>query len=197
MSYSLLGETSTGAIVKEYGQRHSKLADAQQEGRLAGFELISGKSGALDLQRYTTHHRPFRATPTRSDPARRDAIRRGLATAERLAREMEFSARVGDLMELSNAGFGLAAALGELWGLRGEREDDWGDLLNLLQGALAKEEFEKFSVQQCAAIRMIIADHLDAGRVDMDDIERSLRLLSEAGLDPWKGISGNEGQVSR
>src|SRR6266498_122695 len=190
MSYSLLGETSTGTIAKGYGQRYSKLADGLQEDRLAGFDLIGDKSGALDSRRYPIRPRQLRITPTRFNPARRDIIRRNLATAERLAREMESSARVSDLMELSNAGFALTAALDELWDLRDEREDDWGDLLNILQGALAKEEFGKFSIQRCAAIRMIIADHLDAGCVDMDDIERSLRLLREAGLDPWKGISG-------
>jgi hypothetical protein len=185
----LLGETSTGAIAKRYGQRYSKIADVQ-ESRLTGFGVIGDKSSVIDSERYPIHRRTFRPTQTRFDPARRDAIRRGLAMAERLAREMESSARVSDLMELSNAGFALVATLDELWDLRDEREDDWGDLLNLLQGALAKEEFEKFSIRQCAAIRMIIADHLDAGCVDMDDIERSLRLLREAGLDPWKGISG-------
>ncbi len=190
MSYSLLGETGTGAIAKGYGQRYSKLADVLQEDRLAGFGLISDKSGALDSQRYKFRPQQLRTTPTRFNPARRDTIRRGLAAAERLACDMESSARVSDLMELSNAGFALTAKLDELWDLRDEREDDWGDLLNLLQGALAKEEFEKFSVQRCTAIRMIIADHLDSGCVDIDDIERSIRLLREADLDPWKGISG-------
>ncbi|MGH9855165.1 MAG: hypothetical protein ACREBD_35480 [Blastocatellia bacterium] len=189
MSYSVSGETSAATIAKGYGQRFSK-ADDVQEGRLEGYGLTYGKSGVLDPPRYTVRRQTQHTAPSKFNPARRDTVRRGLALAERLALEMESCAQVGDLMELSNVGFALAAALGELWELRDEREDDWGDLLNLLQGALAKEEFEEFSVQQCAAIRMIVADHLNSGYVDIDDIERSLRLLRTADFDPWKGISG-------
>jgi hypothetical protein len=121
-----------------------------------------------------------------------------LTAAEKEACRLESRAKAGDLMELSNAGFRLGEILRELWELREEREDDWGDLLNILQGALAQEEFERFSVDQCRAIRSIIVDHLGSGAVDVDDLERSIRLLREAGFDPWKGISGEtemNGQV--
>ena len=104
---------------------------------------------------------------------------------------MEVFAKAADLIELSNAGFRLAHLLADLWELRDEREDDWSDLLNVLQAALAKEEFERFSPNQCYAIGVVISDHLAAGAVDIDDIERSIKLLREAGLDPWKGISGD------
>ena len=113
-----------------------------------------------------------------------------LQQAEWHANELEDAARTGDLMALSNAGFGLTAALDELWEQRNEGETDWADLLNLLQGALAKEEFERYSTQQCAAIKEIISKYLTADEVKLDDIENSIRLLREAGLDPWKGISG-------
>jgi radical SAM superfamily enzyme YgiQ (UPF0313 family) len=104
---------------------------------------------------------------------------------------MESFAESGDLVELSNAGFALRFALEDLWNLRNEREEDWGDLLNLLQGALAQEEFERFKARQCQTIRTIIVDHLSAGVTDIDDIERSIKLLREAGFDPWKGISSS------
>jgi hypothetical protein len=189
MSYSVSGETYTGTIAKGYGRGYAKMADVQED-RLAGYGLIYDKSGVLDPPRNTTRPQPQRTTPSKFNPPRRDAVRRGLLLADRLAHELESCAQAGDLMELGNAGFALTAALNELWELRDEREGDWGDLLNLLQGALAKEEFEKYTVQQCTAVRMIIADHLGSGCVDLDDIERSLRLLRAAGLDPWKGISG-------
>lgn len=113
-----------------------------------------------------------------------------LPRAQALAHELERAAGSGDLIGLSNTGFALVHVLDELWALRNEREADWGDLLNLLQGALAKEEFERYTVRQCAAIKEIISKYLFANEVKLSDFESSVKLLREAGLDPWKGISG-------
>ena len=85
----------------------------------------------------------------------------------------------------------LRDELDELWKLRWEREPDWRDLLNILQGVLAQEEFERFSSDQCAAVRTIITEYLGAGDLDAYDFEHSLTLLRKAGFDPWRGISGN------
>ena len=60
----------------------------------------------------------------------------------------------------------------------------------MLQGALAKDEFERYSLQQCTTIKEIISKHLTANEVTLGNLENSINLLREAGLDPWKGISG-------
>jgi hypothetical protein len=127
---------------------------------------------------------------TISTPSRRDAIRRALGLAINEAERMETFADRQEFVDLSLAGFQLLEKLQELWTLRFERESDFADLLNMLQGALVQEEFERFSRTQCVSIRTILVDHLGSGPVDSDDIERSIRLLREAGFDPWKGISG-------
>ena len=127
-----------------------------------------------------------------SRPSRRDAIRRALASAKNEGERMEAFALNEEFVDLSLSGFQLLEKLQELWTLRFERDSDFGDLLNMLQGALLQEEFERFSPEQCTAIRTILVDHLGSGPVDSDDIERSIRLLREAGFDPWKGISGSE-----
>ena len=113
-----------------------------------------------------------------------------LPRADALAHELERAVVTEDLMGLSNAGFALVQVLDELWAHRNKREADWGDLLNLLQGALAKDDFERYTAQQCTAIKEIISKHLAADEVTLHDIENSIQLLREAGLDPWKGISG-------
>jgi hypothetical protein len=124
------------------------------------------------------------------NPATRDAIRRELDAAVSLSSRLVAAAVSGDLMELSNIGFQLEDHLRQLWSLRGSRENDWGDLLNLLQTALALEEFERFSESHCRAIHKTIADYLAMGAVDADDITRAVIMLRESGLDPWKAISG-------
>ncbi len=92
-------------------------------------------------------------------------------------------------MELSNAGFNLLNALEELWSLRANREPNWRDLINLLQGALAGEPFETYDTVKCVAINEIVSDHLRPWTIEDDDIRSSISILRQAGLDPWKGIS--------
>jgi hypothetical protein len=95
----------------------------------------------------------------------------------------------GELTRLSNKAFELRDTLQDLWAMRDEREDDWGDLLNLLQIALERDEYEDLTAVQCKAMRDVIADHLSVHTVDIDDIENSLRLLRRSGLDPFGSTS--------
>lgn len=81
-------------------------------------------------------HASWKSTP--SDLAMRDAVRRAVCRAVDQTDRMIEAAKVGDAMELSNAGFDLVNVLEELWTLRADREPNWRDLLNLLQGALCR-----------------------------------------------------------
>lgn len=190
MSYIASGDVSMTAIAKAYGSPYSKMADVQ-DFRLSGYDLGYSNSGKpRNLPKLTVRRQTQLTTKPDSYSVKPYAIGRLLNKAERLARDMELYSQNSELIDLSNSGFSLTHTLDDLWALRSEREADWGDLLNLLQGAIAKEEFERFSAQQCAAIRKTITDHLAGGYVEIDDIERSIRLLRDAGLDPWKGISG-------
>lgn len=174
---------------KKVGNPFTKTVDESEE-RLSGYDIAYSQTGQPTLFHKITYKEKFKPY---SQPkyTRNDAIRRHLKAAQESALQMETFAEHGDLMELSNSGFSLRAALQELWKLRNEREDDWGDLINLLQGALAQEEFERFTVEQCQALRNIIVDHLTPAGTDVDDIESTVLLLRKAGFDPWKGISGS------
>ena len=116
---------------------------------------------------------------------------RHLSAAVKLSEQLEEYADAGDVIELSNIGFELRNVLSNLWDLRGEREDDWGDLLNLLQIALTQEEFERFSPKQCRAISVLVRDHLGSGVADREDVEHAIAILETVGFDPWKGISSS------
>lgn len=191
MSYHVAGEadTATATRKKTGGDAYSRSVDISGD-RLAGYVSATSRIGGAARMGYKPHDTRWHVARTSSAPARRDAIRRLLARAESEAMRMEGLAEGADLIELSNAGFALRESLADLWQLRSERESDWGDLLNFLQGALAQEQFERFRLNQCQAIRSVIVDHLGSGVTDADDIERSLKLLCEAELDPWKAISG-------
>ena len=122
--------------------------------------------------------------------ARRYAIAAYLKEAMKEAQSMEAAAESGDLMDLSIAGNRLRSSLNDLWGMRCDREDDWGDLVNILQVVIAQKEFERYRPDQCKAIQLIISRHLGGGRTDIDDLKSSIRLLRKAEFDPWIGLSG-------
>lgn len=171
---------------------HARRLRSQEQNKPIDFTIFPvelAKKLDFDMSVTQQAQTPFNI-PSLPPEVRTHTISHCLIRANQIASEWESYAQIGDLIELSNAGFALVAVLDDLWKLRGEREADWGDLLNLLQGALAKEEFERFSIQQCTAIKDLISKHLAADEVTLDDLENSIKLLRETGLDPWRGISG-------
>lgn len=163
-----------------------------QDSRCSSYDIAGQKSGTERAAISELRQRPEKPIQVAAGPARADAVRRGLARAEQEARRMEAAAADDRPVDLSNAGFGLQEQLQILWEFREQREDDWGDLLNILQGALSQEEFERFSLEQCRNVRIIVTDNLAAGSVGLQEIERSLALLTQAGLHPWKPLSHME-----
>jgi len=191
MSYEPTGKPLTGVSSKGSKgilEAYSPLTEGSG-GDISGYVSLLRRQGPV-VSSTPVPEKPGAFAGRSSAPARRDEIRRCLIKAAEAAGNLETHAGAGEKIDLSNEGFRLMQLLDDLWQLRSEREDNWGDLLNILQGALKQEEFERFSVEQCQAIHAIVADHLGAGAVGDDDIERSVELLRESGLDPWRGISG-------
>ena len=95
-----------------------------------------------------------------------------------------------DLIEQANYAFTFKDCLEELWKNRNNREDNWGDLLNIMQVVLVQVEFEQLSEMQKLSIKKVTNDYLCKPEILDPDIDDALGVLSEAGFDPWSGISG-------
>jgi hypothetical protein len=95
-----------------------------------------------------------------------------------------------DLIEQANHAFAFKGCLEDLWTNRNNREDNWGDLLNIMQVVLAQVEFEQLSKAQKLSIKKVTDDYLCKPEILDPDIDDALEVLSEAGFDPWSGISG-------
>lgn len=95
-----------------------------------------------------------------------------------------------DLIEQANIAFAFKDCLEGLWKNRDNREDNWGDLLNILQIVLVQVEFEQLSEAQKLSIQKITNDYLCTPEILDSDIDDALAVLSDAGFDPWSGISG-------
>jgi hypothetical protein len=197
MSYDPIdsGTGASGGIkLLSYGE-HVSNNSAARDDRLTTYRSTSQESGSAEvtalIQKRIPQTRAGASPPGKpaADPARRDAVRRGVQKARREADAMLAAAGEGELTRLSNKAFELRDTLQDLWAMRDDREDDWGDLLNLLQIALEMDEYEKLTPIQCKAVRDVIADHLSVHVVDIDDIEETVKLLRRSGLDPFGSAS--------
>ena len=125
-----------------------------------------------------------------SDQGKRDAIRRLLARSRETARCL---AEATDPIERASAGFSLGDHLASLWEMRDVREDDWGDVLNVLQTVFLNEVLEDISDAKATALCEILKYVLSGPPVQSDDAERALTILRQGGFDPWVGISQQDG----
>ena len=151
-----MSETSTEATAERASSGLTKGITWEKNSQSSGFESIayypnireSADANVVTVKSGpglpTKHDRDHTKRQT-SDLAARDATRRAVSRAVDQAIRMVEAADSGDAMALSNAGFDLVSVLEDLSALRADREPNWRDLLNLLQGALAKEHFELYT----------------------------------------------------
>jgi hypothetical protein len=197
MSYDPLGSgtgASGGVKLLTYGE-HVSNNTAARDDRFSPYRSTSQGSGSTEVAALIpkpvpqTRGGPSPREKPASNPARRDAIRRGVQKALREAEAMLAAVGESELTRLSNTAFELRDTLQDLWAMRDVREDDWIDLLNHLQIALELDEYESLTAPQCKAVRDVIADHLSVHTADTDDVDGSVRLLRRAGLDPFGSYS--------
>lgn len=93
-----------------------------------------------------------------------------------------------DLVDSTLLGANLCNLLQELWQYRACREEDWIETLNMLQIVLSKQEFETFPKEKRLALVRIFQEGLLERTVGRHELERTLRLLTNAGFDIWRGI---------
>ena len=182
--------TGTDTRLKPYGNQFSTGSDVQGERSFSynsAAQTLGSPDSGVSMQRRIPSNRTGAGQDSqpKSTPARRDALRRGIQQAVREAEAMVSAARDGESTRLSNSAFSLRDTLQDLWDLRDERDDDWGDLLNTLQIAFGVDDYDALSVAQCVAVKQIISEILVMRTVDVSDIEASVQLLRKSGLDPF------------
>jgi hypothetical protein len=94
----------------------------------------------------------------------------------------------GEFMEQFRLGACLDEQLALMWKHRKGRDEMWCKLLNFLQLALKSVDYDSFVVKQANAVRCV-TEILSSSHVDRDDIRTAKKLLFDARLDHWYGIS--------
>lgn len=117
------------------------------------------------------------------------ALRVHIKRAGDAARRLTEAASEADVIALNSAGSDLEMELQKLWEHRAAREEEWSEILNFLQIALKKEQFETFDTETCKVVEAVVGDFLSGRLVDEEDVGRVKLTLQSVGLDPWKALS--------
>jgi hypothetical protein len=182
------GVVSSEAVFPAAGWvRNTHVSDV----RCLAYDVPREKSAVERTVRQMLPGRPNSAQPREAPTERPDrfALRQHLARANHLAARLADASQRDDPMEQAIVGSDLSDSLQALWKLRSLREQEWAEVVNFLQSALAQEEFERFTPGHCRAVRQVLADFLAGGAVDPEDVIRARLILREAGFDPWKAVA--------
>lgn len=127
--------------------------------------------------------------------ATRRAFRLHWNAAVAAAEVMLQAAEAQDMMEVGIAADELDQSLGELWNLREGRDIDWQTILNHMQGMMRtfflEKRAETLTAEQCKRIVELVKDYLGPATKTIDDLNEVLRLIDDAGFDPYAAISGD------
>jgi len=118
--------------------------------------------------------------------ATREHVSRLLRQCQQISRDLLHSE---DPIESALLGGQLTNSLHELWEYRTARESDWIEILNVLQIAVPSAEFEFLPREKRLALVKIFGESLLIRTVGPTEVDRSLKILTEAGFDIWCAFS--------
>ena len=125
----------------------------------------------------------------------RRAFRIHWNAAQESGEAMLQAAESGDLMGVGIAADNLDQSLAKLWDLRDGRDIDWQTILNHMQGMMRvffeEKRAETLTVDQCKSIVNLVKDYLGPATKTVDDLNEVLRMIDDAGFDPYAAISGD------
>ena len=133
--------------------------------------------------------------PSVITPEMRASFRQHWRTALSAVDRMIEATKNVDPMSLFTATDDLEACLAKLWALRAIRNVDWQTILNHAQGmlrqAFLESRVESLTTEQCTSIRELVDRHLGPATKSIVDLNEAIRLISDAGFDPYFAISGD------
>lgn len=128
-------------------------------------------------------------------PEARAAGRKHWQVARAAAAAMLCAAESQDAMGLARAADDLDLALTKLWEGRAARDLDWRTILNHAQGLLrqlfAAKQVEQLTPEQCRCLGAIVDRHLGPATKTTEDLNETIRLIEDAGFDPYAAIAGD------
>lgn len=187
MSYSTAEEIVSPPVrIGEIGYR--KLTESQGA-RSAFYQVLHrGTSDEIHLEQGLGH---ARLSPVRyrkkivETIAKREHVGRLLRNCQSITESIR---RSDDRTELAMLGARLCDTLDQMWQHRLAREDDWIEVLNVLQIVLRGESFENMSESKKNALAEVFTKGLLTRTISRLEAQRAAQLLTDAGFDLWRGL---------
>jgi hypothetical protein len=182
--------TPTGAVTGNEVQRLEILRKltSSQGARSSYYDVpvttgrvISGETGRWQKQ-------TFQRSPKRepdADLARREHIGRLLRECLKSSTDL---LQAGDPQDAALAGVRILNLLQDMWAAREAREENWREIINLLQILLTGEEFESLSRDKRTILHTLFETGVLTRTVSQHDLSHIVRLLHDAGFDLWRGV---------
>jgi hypothetical protein len=154
-------------------------------------ELGQGFSRAAEPPRGAPRRQPTKM----ASPEVRIAIRTAWAQSRKAAQELKEAIEKDEQSGRFVAAENLREALAKLWNHRAARDINWQAILNHAQGMLLQlfqgKKIEELTPAQGEAIVEIIEHYLGTASKSADDLCEVVRLIDDAGCDPYAAISGD------
>lgn len=93
-----------------------------------------------------------------------------------------------DLFLRSNALDQLKDTLSELWNVRSKREEQFAEIVNMLQGIFAQRTVEDFTTNELDVLRLMLRQLRDEGVYDDDFVNAITVDLLNGGIDVFREI---------
>jgi hypothetical protein len=133
-------------------------------------------------------------------PETRRALRECWKAARAAAERLLAAAEADDAMTRLTAADDLDRVLTRLWELREVRDINWQTILNHCQGMMKQffrdGKVELLRPEQCRALVDLVERHLGPSTKTVDDLTEAVRLIEDAGGDPFGAISGDPDESS-
>ena len=169
--------TVQASRLRNYTTRYEKSGGPSIEGNIAGTEQ---HKGSLSRE------------PSSSRSSARYNILRWTEQARKAAFRLSEANSLDDFMEARHAGHLLTDSLARIWSFRDVREEEFTEIVNILQIALKELPFETIQPAICSAVEQIIDECLLSGSVDETQVRKARELMREVGLDPFRGLTLRE-----
>jgi hypothetical protein len=175
------------------------LVEALSAGGAPTGEPAPALTRAAQLYRPRQQKRPSEARGP--SPESRRAHREGWQGARAAAAALVDASRTNDPMARFVSLTDLEQALERMWRHHEERDVNWQCILNHAQGMLRQlfdeKRAELLEVSQCEAIRALVERQLGPATKSQDDLNEALRLIEDAGCDPYHALSGDPEKTSQ